>query len=1290
MSFFGKLVIQFVVILLSIPICTAQERAPFRVSLMLGDSASSYALRAVEELLAQNDLPNVEFRVFPRRSPELDARRFIQFSDISLIYTHDREFVFDIAEDLQLSMGRGGRALSVSSVFDPDVAELGIRQSRRLLEYFETGGYQNILTMLKLALADAGLMKVEDEVPLEVPEVAYYDIQSTRFFTHFEDYAAEYELGHPGSNNRPWVGLYINRTSVVSSVDPVIVDAAKVLEEKGMNVLTGFGYPGTQTEVLFLDEHGNSRIEVMVAFALKLGNIVDEIAPVLSRLDVPIINAITLYNLSAQEWEDSVVGLDFNERSWQLGGPELAGAIAPTVVGTKELVVDPVFGTPLVQPQSIHERMEQLAERAWRFVRLRMRDASDRKVAVVYYNYPPGRENIGASYLNVLAGSLWQITNRMQIDGYTMPGSPDNEDSLFQAVRTWGNNPSPSDDTGEYLDKLARSGKAQLVAVKDYSLWLQDVPKILRDAMIDRWGEPENSDYMLWRDDSGEPYFVFPSQRWGNVIFAAQPARTGDRNITQAYHDMALPPHHQYLAFYLWLQNQFDADVMVHVGTHATHEWLPGREAGFTEADASEVMVGSVPQIYPYIVDVIGEGLQAKRRGMAAVITHMTPPLDKASLNPELVEINGLLNDIHQARETGSFARVEMIKELTERAEKMGMLTDLSIELDGTGMVNEDEISAIEHHVQKIGETLTPFGLHTFGVAPEPAMQEATVNAMMAMEGELAPEEYDARRAQYLTNIQASARAELDSLSAGLAGRYISAGPGNDPVRNPASLPTGKNFYGFDPSRLPTPASYTAGSQLAADFVSGYLERHEGIYPDRVVFNLFAGETNRHGGSMEGQILNLMGVRPTWGPRGNVLGVELIPKDELGRPRVDVTVVPSGLYRDQYPVLMLLMDQAVNLVREAELEGNPIRENIESLVIELTAQGIESDQARRLASVRVFTEPSGTYGTGLSDVIQEADSWVQDQEISDVYFRRVGHLFGQGFWGDLDKDGNLAPQLAEDVFKAALRGAKAVVHSRTSNVYGTLDNDDFYQYLGGTSMAVRQLDGTAPETLVADLSDPNASMTVTLERFMGEEMRARYLNPKWINEMLDEGYAGARFVRQIVDNLWGWQVTTPDAIDDAKWQEMYEVYVEDRYDLEIEKRFEEAENLAAYQALVERMMTAIDKGYWDASEQTREELSSTVERLAPVVAAQEAAIASMMGAAPALGPQAPAAPSSVTAMQPTAAPMVEGRVLEERALSSNSNAGGNSILLLVEVILMLFASILMFYLGWMRQGLQLK
>ncbi len=1231
------------VYLLGAAICVAGVK----VSLLIGDAQSAAAIGAITELRRDPALTNIAVRAFPRIEPAPGDRQFVREADIILGHTRYGALLRVLAPEIEAAGRRGALRIGVGGALDPSFAELGFERDAQLAAYLDSGGQANLVQLVRAALARRHLPGLQHEPPSAFPEFGYFDPSSRKAYARFEDYASARRAVKPAAANRRWIGVFFSRDTATSGQTELLSALDRALGLRGFNVLFGFGYPSdAAVTLLFLDDAGQSRVEALVALTLKIGNVPDKIVPLLSRMDVPILNAIALNSQSFAQWQASGSGLDFMERSWQIGSAELAGAVAPTIVASKERLVDVATGEAYVMAMPIAERIERLADRVDSFVRLRHEPAANKRVAVIYYNYPPGKAGIGASYLNVLPQSLLQILNRLRADGYEATGAPASADDLFAAIRAYGNNPMPGTNLLTELDQLARSGRVPLVPIPEYRQWFEELPQSLRQQIFLKWGDPEFSKTMVWRDDAGKAFLVLPILRWGNVIFGAQPTRGWDQDIEAVYHDVKLPPHHQYLAFYLWLQKTFKADAMIHVGTHATHEWLPGKEVGFSAADVGEVIVGAVPQFYPFIVDDVGEGLQAKRRAMAAIITHLPPPMDRASLSPELREIGGIINDYHVAKEKGALGGEDMLRGLAQRCEKHGLLKDLSITIAPGALPDDGQIEEIEHHLKKIGERMTPFGMHTFGVAPDEAKRAATAEAILSMEPELALDERAKRKADLMARIEASGRAELDALSAGLSGRYIPAGPGNDPIRNPEVVPTGKNFYGFDPARLPSAATFAAGARLATNFVESYRRRHEGQYPDRLVFNLWGTETSRHEAVMEAQILALMGVRPKWDARGRVQGVELMSREEMGRPRVDITVIPSGLYRDLFPTLMQLLDQAVSLLKTDTSEDNPYFSNTILAAAELEEQGVDPIEAERLASVRLFSLPSGVYGTGLEHAIHHPDTWDAHHEVSAVFFNRMSHLFGQGFWGARARGGTNA-DLSPVLLKLALRDAKGVVHSRSSHIYGAIDSDDFYQYLGGTAMAVRTVNGKPAETFVADISNPRAGETVTLEQYMGRELRARYLNPKWIEAMMKEGYAGARMIRQVTDNLWGWQVTVPEAVDAAKWQEMFEVYVQDRHKLDIREKFKAAENLAAYKMIVDRMLNVVEKEYWKPASETLAALREAQKDLAPVEAAEREVIGKRARLQPA--PAVVSAPTESTSpgAADREAPMVKGRVLEE-------------------------------------------
>lgn len=645
-----------------------------------------------------------------------------------------------------------------------------------------------------------------------------------------------------------------------------------------------------------------------------------------------------------------------------------------------------------------------------------------------------------------------------------------------------------------------------------------------------------------------------------------------------------MPPPHQYLAYYLYLKYGFKADAVAHLGTHGTHEWLPGKEAGLNRDDYPEALIMDVPNIYPYIVDDVGEGLQAKRRGQAVVVDHMTPPFDKASLNPELREVKNAISKLHDQRSKSPMATKILFDDLRLKIDSLGILKDLSLD-----SITIHNLELVDDYIREIEEKQTPFGLHTFGVSPTDRYIESTADAIMSMKTDLLADEATLFREEVLMNLKKSGGEELNSFINGLNGKYIRAGTGNDPIRNPSSLPTGKNFFAFDPRLIPSRATYDFGEKLAEELIVKYKSDNQGEYPSKVTINLWTVECIRNEGTMEAQALNLLGVRPIYNSSDQVVDLELIPKEELKRPRVDVVFTPSGLYRDIFPELMALLDKAVSLARTAQEEDNFVRQHILESEDKLKQMGVASDSlAHRIASVRLFTSPSGSYGTGISGTVEASGTWDNEEDVAEIYFNRMGYLYGQGFWGTKVEDEytDLPKDFSKNVFKNTLSGTKVALHSRSSNLYALLDNDDMFEYLGAAGMAIRTLDGKSPTVMLTNLIDPKAPMQESLEKFLGRELKTRYLNPRWIDEMINEGYAGARFINKMIFNLWGWEATMPEAVSDNDWNQVCETYIEDKYALNIKERFKASGNLFAYQSMLSRMLETVRKGNWKADDKT--------------------------------------------------------------------------------------------------------
>lgn len=1178
----------------------ASIAAPIRVSLMMGGNDTVTAADAARILKSDPAMRNVKVRVyslldFPAHTATAgtpaDKSFLLQSQHIFVSTSVGRRFIDLAGTEIKQATQAGGQAYIVGSVWDADFASFGLIKKPALTAYKDAGGAVNLANMVRAALA--GTLKLKAVAgPDKLPEMAYYNPLNNRSYTDFADYQNDCRWCKAG---RDYVGIMMYRNNALSGKTETAIALANALAARGLNPLVTYGIKtDLEVEKLLLDEQGKPRVAGVLMLAGKFDMTPQHTVPLLQKLNVPFINLITLMTQNIAQYQASPIGLDMMERSWQVGSPELGGAISPTVIATKERFHDAELDVTYDADIPIPERVGRAVDRILNYIELQREMNVNKRISLIYYNYPPGKENIGASYLNVLPKSLWTMLQRMKAEGYDTGRLPKDENALFQLVHEHGVN--VNGHAPGALEALVRGGHATLYPVADYKKLFAKLPESLRLEVNNYWGEPEQAKAMLWKDAKGRAYYVFPTVRFGNVLLNPQPDRIGSIDPSRLYHDVHMPPHHQYLAYYLWLQHEFKAHAMVHVGTHGTHEWHGGREVGNLADDPGEVFVGAVPQLYPYIVDNIGEGMQAKRRGMAALISYLTPPLDKAVLNTELVKLMGLISDYRVAAQKSPLGAEAIMDDFGALAVKLGIAKDM-----GYITVNSvSQMDAIEDHLNEIGQANVPYGLHIFGVSPDEHARKSTVEAMLSVETSLTPLQHEAKKFDYLSRLERSGKAELDALINGLNGGYIAASGGNDPIRNPDALPTGRNLFGFDTTRLPSRAIYEAGARQAEALVEDYRLRH-GVYPDKLTFTLWGVESYRHEGMIESEIMRLLGVKPVWDERGMVKGAERISRRELGRPRVDVVITPSGMYRDQFAPVMLLLDKAVTEARLGEEADNPLAANYKKVRAALIAKGVSEAQANRLAGVRIFSEPTGTYGTNVNKLVPMSNTWKDEKEIADVYLNRVGNPYGQGYWGGLDvsaKDGQpvagqeIPASLGVDIFKLALTDVKATIHSRSSNTYAALDNDDFYDALGGSALAVRAVNGAGAEVIVANLANPKKPHHETLEKFIGTEMRTRYLNPEWIKSMMKEGYSGARFVGKVTENLWGWQVTTPDAVDDAKWQEMYETYVADRNNLNIKQKFRDSKNMLAYQGMVDRMLTAVNKGYWKPDAKTHAALEA--------------------------------------------------------------------------------------------------
>jgi cobaltochelatase CobN len=1045
---------------------------------------------------------------------------------------------------------------------DAWLVDLGFVFEPRLDEYFSHLSAANVAGMVRRAISLTIDPAQEYPPVVKLPDLGVYHPSADAPFESADDYAEWYRSTPMYGESRPWVGLMVFKTYLTEGQRESLDEMIALMESEGFNVLAAFGPALPILENLFLDGNRRSRVDAVISFSLKFyGSFDDRVSRALMDMDVPVVNGIKLYNQTTDEWRESPLGIAALDVVWNLDNSETSGAIEPSVLMGKVEEREP--GAPMAYRfELLPDNARHLARRLIRHLALKTKPAAEKKVALIYWNNSRGKQNIGAAYLNVFR-SISAIAERLAAEGYGIPLDPPLTEEEVKGLVLRGGRNIGAWAPGE-LDSLIDEGGATLWPVSEYQEHFMRLPRSFRDKVIEQWGQPEDATIMA-RDGK----LVLPIILKGNLAILPQGARGAEDDPMKLYHDPLLYPHHQYLAVYLWLEHVWGADAVIHLGTHGTLEWMPGKQSGLDLADPPEVLMGTLPDVYPYIMDNVGEGIQAKRRGRATIVDHLIPPLVTAEGYGEYVELAELVEAYQAAQRIGSQTAEGNLRELAKLADTLALAKDVGV----PGFTGPEEVERLSEYLEYLAKTDIPYGLHTFGTSPSGEAAESLLDGM-------ARENPGLDRPASSEKLSASGPGELSSLVKALAGGYIESGEGNDPARNPLALPTGRNFFGLSPSRIPTAEAWRLGQMAADEIVRNYIDLH-GTFPDKVAVVLWAVEALRNEGLNEATILALIGVEPTWMPSGAVSGTRPIPGNVLGRPRVDVTIDASGLYRDLFPDKMLFIDRAI---RQAALQDdveNFIAQGDEKNRQELVRRGFGEEEAGRFSRARIFSSRPGAYGNRVSATVSSSGLWDDPETVSETFREHTGYAFGDDMWG--------AP--ARDSLELNLAGSKIAWHSRSSHLYGLLDNDDVFQFLGGLSMAITSLSDAAPDALIADQRANGQVGMADLASFIGQETRSRYLNPTWIGGMKGEGYAGAAAMAHFIEYLWGWQVTTPQNIDPKLWDQTYEVYVEDKYDQEIPE-FMDENNPWAFQSITGRMLEAVRKDYWAPSEEVRQRLAT--------------------------------------------------------------------------------------------------
>ncbi|WIY06691.1 cobaltochelatase subunit CobN [Amycolatopsis mongoliensis] len=935
----------------------------------------------------------------------------------------------------------------------------------------------------------------------------------------------------------------------------------------------------------------------------------------MAALDVPILQALCLTS-DRETWAASDDGLSPLDAGNQMAVPEFDGRLITVPFSFKELDAD---GLPRYVPDT--ERASRVAKIALAHARLRHTPAAERRIALMLSAYPTKHSRVGNAVGLDTPASAIELLRRMRALGYDLgadafPGvdptgtyqpdgtvQPDGDVLIHALIAAGGQDP-------EWLTEEQLAGNPIRVPASRYREWFAALPAELRDAMEEHWGPAPGELYV----DNGD--IVLASLQSGNVIIMIQPPRGFGENPVAIYHNPDLPPSHHYLAAYRWLEEEFGAHAVVHLGKHGSLEWLPGKTAGLSASCAPDAVLGNLPLVYPFLINDPGEGAQAKRRAHATIVDHLIPPMARAESYGDMARLEQLLD------EHANIAAMDPAKLPAIRAQIWTLIQaakldhDLGIDERPHDAEFDDFLLHIDGWLCEVKDAQIRDGLHVLGAAPT---GEARVNLVLAMlrasqmwggkqgavpglrsalglkedapmsevdavektarelvqtmemrawdataVASVAPDPQVARvlsfAAEEIVPRLAGTTGELDAVVHALDGGYIPAGPSGSPLRGLVNvLPTGRNFYTVDPKAIPSRLAWETGQALADSLLRRYREDN-GDWPRSVGLSVWGTSAMRTSGDDAAEVLALLGVQPVWDEASRrVTGIEAIPPAELGRPRIDVTIRISGFFRDAFPHVITMLDDAVRLVAgldEPDSE-NYVRAHVAA---DLAAHG-----DTRRATTRIFGSKPGAYGAGLLPLM-DSGNWRDDKDLAEVYAVWGGFAYGR------DLDGRPAREDMENSYKRIVVAAK----NTDTREHDIADSDDYFQYHGGMIATVRALTGTAPASYVGDSTSPDSVRTRTLGEETARVFRARVVNPRWLAAMRRHGYKGAFELAATVDYLFGFDATA-GVVGDWMYEKLTESYVLD----EVNQEFLRQANPWALRGIVERLNEAADRGLWE-------------------------------------------------------------------------------------------------------------
>lgn len=1089
--------------------------------------------------------------------------------------------------------------------------------------YWNAGGAENVAAMLWY-LAEQYLSLTVGEIPaaIEIPAMGLLHPDYPGYFESPSAYVDWYERAREGSQTaevkRPTVGILLYRKHVITK-QPYIPQLIRRFEAAGLRPLPIFingveghvavrdwlttAYEQAQRAVGRVETPSLSSAAAQVdaivstigfplvggpAGSMEAGRQVEVAKRILAAKNVPYLIAAPLLIQDIHSWTRQGIGGLQSVVLYAL--PELDGAIDTLPLGG--LVGDNIYLVP--------ERVERLIGRLKKWVALRQKPPAERKIAIILYGFPPGYGATGTAALLNVPQSLLKLLRSLQTQGYSVGNLPETGEALIQQAKAADDAyPSPDSSPGTTTASVATLEKwlGYLLTSRIKKQW-----KSLTDTGIRTFGE----DYLLG------------GVQFGNVWMGVQPPLGVAGDPMRLMFERDLTPHPQYAAFYQWLQNDFQADALIHFGMHGTVEWLPGSPLGNTGYSWSDILLGNLPNLYIYAANNPSESILAKRRGYGVLISHNVPPYGRAELYKELAVLRELIQEYREDPHKNALLKEAILKKITDsglytdcplaEAKQLGIeFTPENAQLFSNAVLDRYFVQ-LYAYLQVLENRLFSSGLHVLGDSPSPEDLESYLSAYfddaLPLEVLQAISRYALPTAQTTTQPQAATteiinqfyRAatddyknqvlrpkitealeicdrlaqtpdELTNLLRGLNGEYILPAPGGDLLRDgPGVLPTGRNIHALDPYRMPSPAAYARGQAIARKLIDQHRAEHN-TYPQTIAVMLWGLDVIKTRGESIGILLELVGAEPIKEGTGRIVRYELKPLAALDHPRIDVLANLSGIFRDSFVNILELLDDLFCRAAEAD---EPIEQNfIRKHALELQAEGIENSAAR------LFSNPAGDYGSLVNDRVVDSN-WESGDELGQTW--RDRNVFS---YGRQDKG-----QARPEVLNTLLNSTDRIVQEIDSVEYGLTDIQEYYANTGALKQAVEQKRG---QKITASFVESFAkdSTPRKLEDLLRMEYRTKLLNPKWATAMAAQGSGGAYEISQRMTALMGWAGTTRFQ-DNWVYDQAADTYA---FDAEMAQQLRQA-NPEAFRNIVGRLLEAHGRGYWQANQAKLEKLQN--------------------------------------------------------------------------------------------------